>query len=68
MNFLIAATFTDALARLPAPEQKAAKTSAYRFADEPDSIWACRCTGSTSRAMRISGRRASTRDLRLIVH
>ncbi len=35
MQFLIADTFTDALARLPAQEQKAAKTSAFDLQTNP---------------------------------
>jgi hypothetical protein len=35
MNFLIADTFTDALARLPALDQKAAKTSAFDLQTNP---------------------------------
>jgi superfamily I DNA/RNA helicase len=35
MDFRIADTFTDALARLPAPDQKAAKTSAFDLQTNP---------------------------------
>lgn len=35
MNFLIAATFTDSLARLTAQEQRAAKTTAFDLQIDP---------------------------------
>jgi predicted nuclease of predicted toxin-antitoxin system len=58
MDFRIADTFTASLARLTGAEQKAVKTTAFDLqlnASAP----ACASTGSTVRAIRISGRCAS---------
>ena len=57
-EFRIAATFTSALARLEAAEQKAAKTTAFDLQMDPAAP-GLSSTASTARATRISGRYGS---------
>lgn len=66
-EFRIADTFTDALARLPAPEQKAVKTSAFDLQTNPDNpgLQMHRIDQSKDRnfwSVRVS------RDIRIIIH
>jgi hypothetical protein len=67
MNFLIADTFTDALARLPAPEQKAAKTSAFDLQMNPEHPGLHLHRIDKSRDPNFWSARVNA-DLRLIVH
>ena len=67
MEFRIADTFTDALARLPAQDQKAAKTSAFDLQMDPSApgLQFHRIDKSKDRnfwSMRVN------RDIRIIVH
>jgi UvrD-like helicase C-terminal domain/AAA domain len=67
MNFLIADTFTDSLARLTAQEQKAAKTSAFDLQMDPSAPGLSfhkldRAKDTNFWSVRVSG------DVRLIVH
>ena len=68
MEFRIADTFTDSLARLTGDEQKAVKTTAFDLQLNPASARPAASTSSTGRRTRTSGRCASARDIRLIVH
>lgn len=67
MQFLIADTFTDALARLPAPEQKAAKVSALDLQLDPSSPGLSFHRIERSRDRNFWSVRVD-RDLRIIVH
>ncbi|MDE3175158.1 MAG: UvrD-helicase domain-containing protein [Pseudomonadota bacterium] len=67
MNFLIAATFTDALAKLSAPEQKAAKTSAFDLQTNPQHPGLQMHRIDKSRDPNFWSARVGA-DLRLIVH
>lgn len=67
MEFRIADTFTDSLARLPAPDQKAAKTSAFDLQTNPQNpgLQLHRIENSKDRnfwSVRVN------RDIRIIVH
>ena len=67
MEFRIADTFTDSLARLPAPEQKAVKTSAFDLQTNPENpgLQLHRIDNSKDRnfwSVRVN------RDIRIIVH
>jgi hypothetical protein len=67
MNFLIADTFTDALARLPAADQKAAKTSAFDLQMNPEHPGLQMHRIDKSRDPNFWSARVNA-DLRLIVH
>lgn len=67
MEFLIAETFTDALARLPAQEQKAAKTSAFDIQLDPASPGLQLHRIDRSKDPNFWSARVN-RDLRIIVH
>ncbi len=67
MDFRIADTFTDALARLPAQEQKAAKTSAFDLQLDPSSPGLQFHRIDKSKDPNFWSMRVS-RDLRIIVH
>jgi mRNA-degrading endonuclease RelE of RelBE toxin-antitoxin system len=67
MEFRIADTFTDSLARLPAPDQKAVKTSAFDLQTNPQNpgLQLHRIENSKDRnfwSVRVN------RDIRIIVH
>ncbi len=59
MEFRIADTFTDSLARLTGAEQKAVKTTAFDLQLDPTAR-ACTFTASIAPETQISGRCAST--------
>ena len=67
MEFRIADTFTDSLARLTGDEQKAVKTTAFDLQMNPGSP-GMSSTSSTRPRTGASGRCASASDIRLIVH
>jgi len=67
MNFLIADTFTDAMARLPAADQKAAKTSAFDLQTNPQAPGLRMHRIDNSRDPNFWSARVSA-DLRMIVH
>ena len=67
MEFLIADTFTDALARLPAQEQKAAKTSAFDLQLDPSSPGLQFHRIEKSKDPNFWSMRVN-RDLRIVVH
>ncbi len=67
MTFLIAATFTDALAKLSPPEQKAAKTSVYDLQTNPQHPGLQMHRIDTSRDPNFWSARVNA-DLRFIVH
>ncbi len=67
MHFLIADSFTDALARLPAAEQKAVKLSAYDLQLDPSSPGLQFHRVDRSKDPNFWSMRVS-RDLRIIVH
>ena len=67
MNIVIAATFTDALARLPAAEQKAAKTSAFDLQTNPQHPGLQMHRIDKSRDTNFWSARVNA-DLRIIVH
>lgn len=67
MDFLIADTFTDALARLPAQDQKAAKTSAFDLQLDPSSPGLQFHRIDKSKDPNFWSMRVN-RDLRIIVH
>ena len=67
MNIIIAATFTDALARLPAAEQKAAKTSAFDLQTNPQHPGLQMHRIDKSRDTNFWSARVNA-DLRIIVH
>lgn len=67
MDFRIADTFTEALARLPAPEQKAAKTSAFDLQIAPSSPGLQFHRIEQSKDPNFWSMRVN-RDLRIIVH
>ena len=56
MEFRIADTFTDSLARLTGDEQKAVKTTAFDLQLEPGQPGDAASTSSTRRRTRTSGR------------
>ena len=57
MEFLrIADTLTDSLARRPAEEQKAVKTTVFDLQVDPTPARGCSSTGWTGRGTRTSGR------------
>jgi hypothetical protein len=67
MNIVIAATFTDALARLPAAEQKAAKTSAFDLQTNPQHPGLQMHRIDNSRDPHFWSARVNA-DLRIIIH
>ena len=67
MDFCIADTFTDALARLPAQEQKAVKTSAFDLQLDPSSPGLSFHRIDSSKDLNFWSVRVN-RDIRLIVH
>src|SRR5665213_4318894 len=67
MEFRIAATFTDALARLPAAEQKAVKTSAFDLQMDPSAPGLSFHRIDKSKDPHFWSLRVS-RDIRIIVH
>ena len=67
MDFRIAATFTDALARLPSVEQKAAKVSALDFQLDPTAPGLQMHRIDASRDPNFWSVRVN-RDIRIIVH
>jgi mRNA-degrading endonuclease RelE of RelBE toxin-antitoxin system len=67
MNFLIADTFTDALARLPASDQKAVKTSAFDLQTNPEHPGLQMHRIENSRDRNFWSVRVSS-DVRIIVH
>ena len=68
MEFRIADTFTDSLARLTGEEQKAAKTTAFDLQVNPVASGIELSTSWTSAGTRTSGPCGSVGDIRLIVH
>jgi hypothetical protein len=67
MNFLIADTFTDSLARLAAPEQRAAKTTAFDLQIDPSGPGLSFHKLDRTKDSNFWSVRASS-DIRLIVH